>query len=112
MFRLTYFGLILGLGLPLAAQTQVDLRTQSRGVDFQAAPYTRPLKTAASLPLTCTQNELVFLTTAPAGSNIYACMAGTWVAEAGGQEWRSRTAGCLSGRAERRTSCRAWECSI
>ena len=68
----------------LAAQTQVDLHSQSRGVDFQAAPYTRPLKSSATLPATCTQNELLYLTTATAGSNIYACVSpGVWVPEAG-----------------------------
>jgi hypothetical protein len=87
MFRLTYLGLglILGFGTHLAAQTQVDLRTQSKGVDFQAATYTRPLRASATLPSTCTVNELLLLTTAPAGSNIYACMSvNNWVIEAGG----------------------------
>lgn len=68
----------------LAAQTRIDLYTQSKGVDFQGAPYTRPVKTSATLPATCTVNELLLLTTAPAGSNIYACLsANTWVPETG-----------------------------
>jgi hypothetical protein len=85
MSRLTWPGLFLTLtALNLAAQTQVDLHAQSKGVDFQAAPYTRPLKTSAALPATCTVNELLLLTTAPAGSNIFACLAiNNWVPEGG-----------------------------
>jgi hypothetical protein len=85
MFRLSCSGLLAGLlGLNLAAQTQVDLRTQSKGVDFQAAPYTRPLKTSAALPATCTANELLLLTTAPPGNNIYACLTpNVWTPQAG-----------------------------
>lgn len=84
MSRQLYLSLILTAAYA-SAQTQLDLRTQTKGVDFQSAPYTRPLKTSASLPATCTQNELLLLTTAPAGSNIYACIAtNNWVPENGG----------------------------
>ncbi len=85
MSRLSCPGLLAGLiGLTLAAQTQVDLHTQSKGVDFQAALYTRPLKTSAALPATCTANELLLLTTAPAGNNIYACLTpDVWTPQAG-----------------------------
>ena len=31
-------------------QTQVDLRTQTKSVDFSAATSTRPLKTGTALP--------------------------------------------------------------
>lgn len=86
MFRLKNLRFAVGLaGLTLAAQTQIDLHTQSKGVDFQNAPYTRPLKVAATLPATCTVSELVLVTGAPAGSNIYACLsANAWVPETGG----------------------------
>src|ERR1051326_8635237 len=70
--------------IPLAAQTQVDLKTQSKSVDFQAAAFTKPFKSGTVLPLTCTQGEMFFLTTAPAGNNIYGCPNGGWVAEGGG----------------------------
>ncbi len=72
-------------GIPLVAQTQVDLRTQSKSVDFQTAPFTKPLKTGTSLPPVCTQAELFYLSTAAAGANIYACIsANTWALETGG----------------------------
>jgi hypothetical protein len=80
--RLMVFYWLVG---SVAAQTQVDLRTQSKGIDFQAAPYTKPFRASTPLPGTCTPNELFFLTTAPAGSNVYACVAtNTWALEAGG----------------------------
>ena len=43
--------------ISLAAQTQVDLRTQSKAVDFQAVPYTKPFKCGSALPPSCTQEE-------------------------------------------------------
>jgi hypothetical protein len=73
------------VGIPLAAQTQIDLRTQSKTVDFKAAQSTKPFKTGTALPSTCGQGEMFFLTTAAAGSNMYGCAAdNTWVAESGG----------------------------
>jgi hypothetical protein len=70
--------------IPLGAQTQVDLRTQSKDVDFQAATFTKPFKSGTSLPLTCTPTEMFFLTSAPAGMNVYGCPDGGWVSEGGG----------------------------
>src|SRR5665213_2011624 len=70
--------------IPLVAQTQVDLRTQSKSVDFQAAPYTKPFKSGSSLPLTCTQGEMFFLISAVPGTNVYGCPNGGWVSEGAG----------------------------
>ena len=76
------FGLIAGR---VSAQTQVDLKTQAKGIDFQGATYTKPIRANTPLPAACTPNELFFLTSAPAGSNLYACVsANTWVLETGG----------------------------
>lgn len=67
-----------------AAQTQIDLRTQTKSVDFTAASSTKPLKTGATLPGTCGVGELFFNSAAPAGANFYACTAAnTWTLEAG-----------------------------
>jgi hypothetical protein len=69
----------------LSAQTLVDLRTQSKSVDFENAPTTKPLKTGTALPATCAQGEMFFLTTAPAGANIYGCnVANIWTVQTGG----------------------------
>ena len=71
--------------IPAGAQTQVDLRTQGKDVDFSGASFTRPVKTGVSLPATCGVGELFFLTSAAAGSNVYACVtANTWALEGGG----------------------------
>jgi hypothetical protein len=66
-------------------QTAIDLRTQSKSVDFSAASSTRPMKTGTTLPATCVAGEMFFKTDAPAGSNLYGCVAtNTWTLQAGG----------------------------
>jgi len=73
------------LAISMFGQTQVDLRTQSKSVDFQAAPYTRPIQSGSSLPATCTPSAVFFLTTAPAGANIYGCVGtNTWAVQGTG----------------------------
>jgi hypothetical protein len=67
------------LCVPVWAQTQVDLRTQGKNVDFSAASSTRPSKTGIALPGTCAVGELFFKTDAAPGSNIYGCTsANVW----------------------------------
>lgn len=64
------------------SQTLVDLRTQSKSVDFSAAGSTKPMQTGSALPATCAVGQFFFLTTASAGSNVYACNpANTWTVE-------------------------------
>jgi hypothetical protein len=63
-------------------QTSVDLRTQSKSVDFSAATLTKPMQTGSSLPSTCVVGQFFFLTSTPAGSNVYACNpVNTWSVE-------------------------------
>jgi hypothetical protein len=72
------------------AQTQIDLRNQSKAMDFSSAPSTKPFKTGAVLPATCSAGEMFFQTGAPAGANLYGCTGtNTWTAQAGGTggEW-------------------------
>ena len=65
-----------------AAQTQIDLRTQAKSVDFSGANSTRTLKLGAALPPACAVGEVFFNTSAPAGANIYACTAAnTWTVQ-------------------------------
>jgi hypothetical protein len=54
-------------------QTKVDLRTQSKSVDFSAASSTKSVRTGATLPSACSPTELFFLTSANAGYNLYYC---------------------------------------
>ncbi len=80
----------IGLLLIFAAhgaksQTQVDLRTQSKSVDFSRAASTLPVQTGTALPGSCALGALYFLTNAPAGANLYACVAAnSWSLETGG----------------------------
>jgi hypothetical protein len=84
--KLGSFALLVALmSLGLAhGQTRVDLRSQSKSVDFSGADSTRPIKTGAALPATCGVGDLFFLTSAPPGQNLYACATtGTWSTLAG-----------------------------
>ncbi len=68
-----------------SGQTLVDLRTQTKSVDFTGATTTKPFKSGTVLPATCTVGEAFFQTNAPAGQNVYACTAlNAWTLEAGG----------------------------
>ena len=75
---------VVGLSLLLAAglanaQTQVDLRSQSKSVDFSGAPFTRPVKIGTVLPSNCSVGELFFRINASPGGNLYGCAAAnTW----------------------------------
>jgi hypothetical protein len=83
--RLTH-GALLALALnALQGQTLVDLRTQSKEVDFRAATATAPFKTGTSLPPTCQSGEAFFKTDAAAGQNLYGCVAtNTWAVQSSG----------------------------
>lgn len=74
--RLPLALVLTGIGL---AQTQVDLRTQAKGIDFSAAPSTKPFRSGTALPSTCLIGEMFFKSNAAAGANLYACTsADTW----------------------------------
>ena len=62
---------LLAMVVPLGAlaQTQVDMQRQSKSIDLRAASYTRPIKTGATLPATCSVGEMFFNTSAGAGVN-------------------------------------------
>lgn len=57
----------------LGAQTAIDLRRQSKNVDFSAASSTKPNKTGLTLPADCVVGETFFKRDAPAGLNLYGC---------------------------------------
>ena len=72
------------IAVAAAAQTQIDLRTQTRNVDFTAAASTKPVKTGTALPATCVVGDMFFKTDAPAGANLYGCTgANSWAIESG-----------------------------
>jgi len=58
------------------AQTKVDLRTQSKSIDFTGASLTKPARSAGSLPATCSAGELFYLSSGP----LYSCSStNNWV---------------------------------
>ena len=88
--------LALALILPCAmhAQTAIDLKSQSRNIDFSGAASTRPFKTGTVLPAACTTGDSFFKTNAAAGQNLYGCVAAnTWAAMSSGLSATGVTAG-------------------
>jgi len=71
------------------AQTLVDLRTQSKSVNFTAANSTSPFQAGTTLPATCSVGQAFFQTTAAAGLNLYGCTATN--------SWTLFSAGILEG---------------
>ena len=94
------YGFLLALAtLTAQAQTQIDLRTQAKSVDFSGALSTKPLKTGTALPTSCGTGEVFFNILAPTGANIFACTApDTWTVEgAGGGNLAVQASGALVG---------------
>src|SRR5580704_19266567 len=55
------------------AQTQINLQSQSRDVDFSAAPSTKPAQTGMVLPGTCSTGAVFLSLSNPPGQNVYIC---------------------------------------
>jgi hypothetical protein len=70
----------LALACSALAQTTINgSRVVSGTWDASNALSSKPAKTGSSLPAACGVGEQFFLTTAPAGSNLYLCaVANTW----------------------------------
>jgi len=82
MYRILFAAL---LAAAADGQTLLSLDSQTKNVDFTKASFTRPVKTGAALPSTCSVGDLFFQTNAPAGSNLYGCAsANTWTLQSGG----------------------------
>lgn len=65
-------------------QTVIDLKTQTKSVDFTGAAYTKPFKSGSALPATCGTGEAFLNSGAPAGQNFYTCTApNTWTLQSG-----------------------------
>jgi hypothetical protein len=82
----------------LAGQTQVDLRTQSKAVDFSAAVSTKPARTGSTLPSTCTLWEAFIKTDAASGEGLYWCTAAnTWTRQSPNAVDRTQATSFASG---------------
>ena len=66
----TILSLVLALGIAAAQQT-------AQPVDASASPMTKPVRSVASLPGSCSNNEMLILTAGLKGT--YACIDGAWV---------------------------------
>ena len=73
--NLKYFQLVLVLMLANFSfgQTLVDLRTQSKSIDFSALPSTKPVQVGTALPATCQVGQMFFNSGATPGANLYGC---------------------------------------
>jgi hypothetical protein len=83
---LIYRGLSIAIfaGALYGQLTQVDLRLQSRDVDFSGVSATKPFKSGTGLPSTCGQGEMYYRLDAAAGMNVYGCTsANSWTLEQG-----------------------------
>lgn len=70
------------VAISMAAQTAVDLRTQSKSVDFTNATLTKPARAGSALPPACSPGEVFFNSSGP---NLYICAtANSWQALGGG----------------------------
>ncbi len=82
----------------LLAQTQVDLRTQGKSVDFSEAALTKPVRTGTALPATCTPGEAFLKTDAAAGEGLYWCTsADTWTKQSPNAVDRTQAGSFASG---------------
>jgi hypothetical protein len=62
------------------AQTVIDLRSQTKNVDYSQALYTKPVKVGTALPATCSPGEMFFQISGPLGQNLFGCIAqDVWV---------------------------------
>lgn len=85
--RYSLFIATLALAGAAAGQTQVDLKTQSKSVDFSAASSTKPFETGVTLPSACAVGQMYFLTSAASGLNSYGCVStNTWAQQSGGAQ--------------------------
>ena len=94
--------------------TAIDLRAQSKNVDFTGAASTRPFKSGTALPSTCSVGEMFYLTNAAAGTNVYGCTAAnTWTLEAGtGAQSASQLSDLAAARTSATTLTIGASCSI
>jgi hypothetical protein len=74
------FILVLAGAIVLAGQTLIDLKTQTKRVDFSGAQSTKPVRTGSALPPVCGVGEMYLQLRGVVGSSLYICVAtNIWV---------------------------------
>jgi hypothetical protein len=72
------------LAVSAAGQTQIDLRTQGKNVDFSGASSTKPIQTGTTLPAACAAGQVFLVTNASLGQNLFVCTAtNVWTRQGG-----------------------------
>jgi len=80
--RILLLGLI-GIGMAVAQTGVVSPQVGKAGIDYSNVPYLK-IPFGASLPGTCVTPQIFWLTTAPAGQELYGCTAtNTWTVLSG-----------------------------
>jgi hypothetical protein len=99
--------------VPATGQTKVDLRSQSKNVDFSQAQSVRPFRMGTALPPTCTPGEMFFKSDAVPGANTFGCVAANIWAFQGELDPVTDFETELDGEANRLTvSCNRGNCNI
>ena len=114
--QLKYFGAGLVWAIlitpTIRAQTQMDLATQSKNVDFSAAPSTRPVKIGTVFPASCQTGAMFFKTDSAAGANLFGCTAASvWTLLSGGSSGASNvncTVSNIGGSLQLAVPCVVW----
>jgi hypothetical protein len=89
-------GFLAAIGLTFG-QTLVDLKTQTKNVDFSRALSVRPFPTGTGLPSVCNPGEMFFKSDASSGANLYGCVApNSWVLESSGSAEVTGSSGAIS----------------
>src|ERR1700687_2218679 len=89
-------GFLAAIGLTFG-QTLLDLKTQTKNVDFSRALSVRPFPTGTGLPSVCNPGEMFFKSDASSGANLYGCVApNSWVLESSGSADVTGTSGAIS----------------
>jgi hypothetical protein len=84
IFRILLLATLGGSGALYSQLTQLDLRMQSRDVDFSGSSATKPFKVGTGLPSSCGQGEMYYRLDATAGMNVFGCTApNSWTLEQG-----------------------------
>ena len=67
------------------AQTQVDIKSQTKDINFSGASFVIPFPTGGALPAGCAVGSMFFNSSAPPGANLYGCATtNSWALESGG----------------------------
>ena len=78
-------------------QTLLDLKTQTKNVDFSKVLSVRPFPTGTTLPSVCNTGEMFFKIDAASGANLYGCAApNSWVAQGAGTTTVTSGAGIIT----------------